>query len=174
MLWGEKQVTALLLNHISWLTGQYTQGLLDQEFRCIILELSSAWKTAPCLQRWRPAHTVGIDRHTQFQAWGWRSVVQKPLRWCLTVAGFLRPPSSIPSNFLEIEQSLSKVNSQWSTRSKVYCSANWNVLDCQQQREDMFWGPKGMKSQRACFYLLENHHLVHVTWAMPGIWTAVL
>lgn len=68
---------------------------------------------------------------------------QEPLRWYLTVAGFLRPPSSIPSDFLEIEQSLSKVNSQWPTRSKVYCFANWNVLDCKEQRESHILGTQG-------------------------------
>lgn len=123
----------------------------------------------PALQ-W--SSNIGSHLHTQFQAWGWRSGVQKPLRWYLTVAGFLRPPSTIPSDVLEIEQSLAKVSSQWSTQSKVYCSANWNVLGCQQQGEDMFWGPKGMNRQRACFCLLESHHLVHLTWAVPGICTA--
>lgn len=123
----------------------------------------------PALQ-W--SSNIGSHLHTQFQAWGWRSGVQKPLRWYLTVAGFLKPPSTIPSDVLEIEQSLSKVSSQWSTRSKVYCSANWNVLGCQQQGEDMFWGPKGMNRQRACLCLLESHHLVHLTRAVPGIWTA--
>lgn len=117
----------------------------------------------PALQ-W--SSNIANHLQTQFQAWGWRSGVQKPLRWYLTVAGFLRPPSTIPSHVLEIEQSLSKVSSQWSTQSKVYCSPNWNVLDCQQQGEDMFWGPKGMNSQRVCFCLLESHHLAHLTWAM--------
>lgn len=115
---------------------------------------------------------LGNHLHTQFQAWGWRFGVQKPLRCYLTVAGFLRPPSTIPSDVLETEQWLSKLSSQWSTRSKVYFSANWNGLDCQQQGEDVFWGPKRMNSQRACFCLLESHHLVHLTRAMPGIWTA--
>lgn len=106
--------------------------------------------------------------------WDGRSVEQEPLRWYLTVAGFLRPPSSIPSDFLEIEQSLSKVNSQWSTRGKVYCFANWNVLDCKEQREkDISWGPKGTNVRRACFYLLENHPLGHLTQATPGIWIAI-
>lgn len=45
-----------------------------------------------------------------------------------------------PKDFLEAEQSLSKLNSQLSTRRKVYCSANWDALDFQQQPQGMSQG----------------------------------
>lgn len=45
-----------------------------------------------------------------------------------------------PKDFLEAEQSLSKLNSQLSTQRRVYCSANWNALDFQQQTQGMSWG----------------------------------
>lgn len=49
-------------------------------------------------------------------------------------------PPPAPKDFLEAEQSLSKLNSQLSTWREVYCSANWNILDFQQQTQGMSQG----------------------------------
>lgn len=41
------------------------------------------------------------------------------------------------------------------------------------REKDTSWGPKGTNVQRACFYLLENHHLGHLIQATPGIWITI-
>lgn len=151
MLREEKQATALLLNHISWLTGQYTQGLLDQEFRCIILELSSAWKTAllpPALEAgthsWnRSAHTVpglglkfcGAKTPEVVSNCGW-----------ISEASFLHPQQLSGNRTIIVQSQLTVVYQEW---SPLFCQLECFGLSTAERRHVL--GAQGDEEPKSMF-----------------------
>lgn len=76
--------------------------------------------------------------------------------WNMTECPSPLPLSLPPKDFLEAEQALSKLNSQLSTRRKVYCSANWNALDFQQQPQGISQGLREEEDPKNIFLVFRK------------------